>query len=131
LCQAGVFIWTEHDKLHLMTERQIALRDRIGDLMEVLDVILDNGIVGVEPDKNDSNSYSIQALSEMLGGLSAELRASDEREIASLEETFADERRHILKIIGRLVGTAVETAAAAVAANANERQDTLAPVGGV
>jgi hypothetical protein len=130
MAPALVPIWMGRDKLHLMTERQIALRDRIGDLMEVLDVILDNGIVGVEPDENDSRSYSIQALSETLGGLDAELRTSDKSEIASLEETFAEERRHILKIIGRLSGMAVAAAAAAVAAKANERKDALAPVGG-
>jgi hypothetical protein len=120
----------EHDKLTLMTERQIALRDRIGDLMEILDVILDNGIVAVEPDEADHRSYSIQALSETLGGLESELRTSNESEIASLEETFAEERRHILKIIGRLTGMAVAAATAAVAASAKEPKDALAAVAG-
>jgi hypothetical protein len=114
---AALFMhWTGRDKLHLMTERQIALRDRIADLMEILDVILDNGIVGIEPDEKDGRSYSIQALSESLSGLNAELRSSDESELASLEETFADERRHILKIIGRVTDMAVSAAAAQVAA---------------
>ena len=99
-----------------MTERQMALRDRIADLMEILDVILDNGIVGVEPDKNDSRSYSIQALSQILSGLDAELRSTDEGELALLEETFAGERRHILKIVGRVTEMAVSGASAAVAA---------------
>jgi hypothetical protein len=93
-----------------MTERQIALKDRIGDLMEILDVILDNGIVGVEPDENDSRSYSIHCLSDALGGLAAQVRSPAENdEIAAFEETFSDERRHILKIIGRLAEMAAST----------------------
>jgi hypothetical protein len=101
-----------------MSERQIALKDRIGDLIEILDVILDNCIVGVEPDENDSRSYSILGLSDALGGLVARVTSSDEDEIAALEETFADERRHILKIIGRLA----EMAASAT----GEAKDVLA-----
>jgi hypothetical protein len=124
-----MFTQAEHDKLHLMTERQLALRDRIADLMEVLDVILDNGIVGVEPEEGDSHSYSIQALSEILGGLNAELRSSDEDEVGALEETFAEERKHILKIIGRVAGMAVAAAAAEVAGRDDRRTGAFAGVG--
>jgi hypothetical protein len=114
----------------LMTERQMALRDRIADLMEVLDVILDNGIVGVEPDEEDGRSYSIQALSDILSGLDGELRTSDDSEVASLEETFAEERRHIVKIVGRVAAMAVAAAAAEVAAREGKTKDALAGVGG-
>jgi ABC-type transporter Mla subunit MlaD len=108
-----------------MTERQIALKDRIGDLMEILDVILDNGIVGVEPDENDSRCYSIQGLSDALGGLAAQVRSPAENDIAEFEETFADERRHILKIIGRLA----EMAASATGED-DDAKDVLAVANG-
>jgi hypothetical protein len=87
-----------------MSERQIALNDRIGDLMELLDVLLDKGIVGVtvETPGNGNLPYDIRGVSDTLAGLAAEVASSDATEIAALEEAFADERRHVMRIIGRL-----------------------------
>ena len=91
-----------------MTERQAALKDRIGDLMELLDVLLDKGIarVAFEGGGNDGQSYSIHGTVDILAGMASQVVTSDNDEISGFEEAFNDERRQVLKIVARLAETA-------------------------
>ena len=80
-----------------MSNRQLALKSKIGELATLLETIQAKGIesVPVRIDTNEIRDYSVGGLKDGLNKLMAELISSPESNIPSLEEKYEHDRADV------------------------------------
>ena len=95
-----------------MSNRQFALKSKIGELMTLLEKIQAKGIesVPVRIDADEIRTYSVGGLQDGLNSLMAELISSAEPTIPSLEEKYEHDRADIFRIVGMLAEIVASTA---------------------
>jgi hypothetical protein len=95
-----------------MSNRQFALKSKIGELMTLLETIQAKRIesVPVKIDTNEIRTYSVGGLKDGLDSLMAELISSSESTIASLEEKYEHDRADVFRIVGTLAEIVAATA---------------------
>lgn len=108
LPKAGLVYGTSNalarDTLANMSDRQLALRSKIGELMALLETIQSKHIqsMAVLIDDGNARTYSIVGLRDALSGLVGEVNASSESTISAIEEKYEHDRADVLRIVGRL-----------------------------
>jgi hypothetical protein len=87
-----------------MSDRQLALRSKIGELMALLEAIQSKHIqsMAVQIDAGDTRTYSIDGLRDALSSLVSEVNSSAESTIDAIEEKYEHDRADVLRIVGRL-----------------------------
>lgn len=95
-----------------MSNRQFALKSKIGELMTLLETIQSKGIesVPVKIDTNETRTYTVGGLKDALNGLMAELISSPESVIPTLEERYEHDRADVFRIVGSLAEIVASTA---------------------
>jgi len=95
-----------------MSNRQFALKSKIGELMMLLETIRVKGIesVPVRIDTDEIRTYSVGGLKDGLDSLMAELISSSESNIPSLEEKYEHDRADVFKLVGTLAEIVASTA---------------------
>jgi len=95
-----------------MSNRQFALKSKIGELMMLLDAIQAKGIesVPVKIDTNETRTYTVGGLKDALDGLMAELISSAESIIPALEERYEHDRADVFRMVGSLAEIVASTA---------------------
>jgi hypothetical protein len=97
-----------------MSNRQFALKSKIGELMTLLETIKAKGIesVDVRIDTNEIRTYTVGGLSDALSNLTTELISSTDATIAILEEKYEHDRADVFRIVGRLAEIVASTSVA-------------------
>jgi len=97
-----------------MSNRQFALKSKIGELITLLETIKSKGIqsVDVRIDTNEIRTYTIGGLSDALSSLTTELISSTDSTIATLEEKYEHDRADVFRIVGRLAEIVASTSVA-------------------
>jgi hypothetical protein len=87
-----------------MSDRQFALKSKIGELRALLETIQANGVqsVVVHTAANEPRTYNIEGIRDAINNLFAEIISSPESAIPILEEKYEHDRADVLRIIGRL-----------------------------
>jgi hypothetical protein len=87
-----------------MSDRQLALKSKIDELMALLETIQSKHIqsMDVQIDAGDTRTYSIDGLRDALSGLVSEVNSSTESTINTIEEKYEHDRTDVLRIVGRL-----------------------------
>jgi hypothetical protein len=87
-----------------MSNRQFALKSKIGELMTLLETIQAKGIesVPVKIDTAEIRTYSVGGLKDGFNSLMAELVSSADSTIPSLEEKYEHDRADVFRIVGTL-----------------------------
>jgi hypothetical protein len=87
-----------------MSDRQFALKSKIGELMALLETIRANRIqsVSVQIDTGETRIYSVDGISDALSSLETEVISSSESAIAALEEKYEHDRVDVFRIVGKL-----------------------------
>src|SRR5690242_8579730 len=95
-----------------MSNRQFALKSKIGELIALLDTIQGKGIesVPVKIDTNETRTYTVGGLKDALNGLMAELISSSESIVPSLEERYEHDRMDVFRMVGTLAEIVAATA---------------------
>jgi flagellar motor component MotA len=94
-----------------MSNRQFALKSKVGELMTLLETIKAKGIesVDVRIDTNEIRTYTVGGLRDALSNLTTELISSTDSTIATLEERYEHDRADVFRIVGRLAETVAST----------------------
>jgi hypothetical protein len=92
------------DRLAVMSDRQLALRSKISELMALLETIQSEHIesLSVQITAGDTRRYSIDGLRDALSSLMSEVNSSSEATINAIEEKYEHDRADVLRIVGRL-----------------------------
>lgn len=95
-----------------MSNRQFALKSKIGELMTLLDTVEARGIesVPVKIDTGETRTYTVGGLKDALSGLMAELISSSEATITTLEERYEHDRADVFRMVGTLAGIVAASA---------------------
>jgi len=94
-----------------MSNRQFALKSKIGKLVTLLETIQAKGIesVPVKIDTSEARTYTVGGLKDALDSLMAELVSSAESTIPSLEEKYGHDRADVFRIVGALAEIVAST----------------------
>jgi hypothetical protein len=94
------------DTLANMSDRQLALKSKIGELMALLETIQSKHIqsMAVQIDTQELRTYSVDGLLDALSSLLGELNAASEATIHAMEQKYEHDRADVLRIVGRLAG---------------------------
>lgn len=94
-----------------MSNRQFALKSKIGELIALLETIQGKGIesVPVKIDTNETRTYTVGGLKDALNGLMAELISSSESIVPSLEEKYEHDRMDVFRMVGALAEIVAST----------------------
>ena len=87
-----------------MTDRQLALRSKIGELILLLETIQSKHIQSmvVKIDTQDFRTYSVDGLLDALSGLIGEANGASEATINAMEQKYEHDRADVLRIVARL-----------------------------
>ena len=87
-----------------MTDRQLALKSKVGELIVLLETIQSKHIqsMAVQIDTQELRTYSVDGLLDALSSLIGEVNAASEATIHALEEKYEHDRADVLRIVGRL-----------------------------
>jgi len=87
-----------------MTDRQLTLQSKIGELIVLLETIQSKHIqsMAVQIDTQDLRTYSVDGLLDALSSLMGEVNAASEATMHAMEEKYEHDRADVLRIIGRL-----------------------------
>jgi hypothetical protein len=98
-----------------MSNRQFALKSKIGELMTLLETIQAKGIesIPVQIDTSEIRTYSVGGFKDGLNSLMGELISSSESNVPTLEEKYEHDRADVFRMVGALAEIVASTATGA------------------